>query len=519
MAVRKVAHRYRRIAPAAALGRFTALHWMAGLAALATLAVYAGTALRGVSFGDWAEMQQVPARLEVPHPTGYPLYVLLGKAFSMIPVGSVALRANLLSATAAAAAIGVLVLIAGRLGVRPVIALAAAIALAGTATLWEEATFAEMNTLHLFLSALLVHRALVWRDERRDRDLRLGALLSGLALSNHLLALSVVPVVILFVLTEDRLQALRRPRLLLDLGVLFLAGLSFYLFIVVRAFTGPAEIYGSLRSVDGFVAFISGAQFRIDMRFGTGESLAETWRAVPDLVAGIERGASTVFTIIAIAGAAILIRRDAWAGWLTVSLVAVNVYMFIGYRGDLPHYLLLTWLILALWLAVAAESGVAWLRARLGPGLEDAEFGLVAVAALFVASNWTAHDQSANRLGEEYTRTVLDRLPPNAVLVPYWDTLTTLSYAHCIEGERPDVALIAHDRPLSASCDLLTEPLEAVARARPVYALLLFDVHLDRLEPSFELIPAARFKVPYGGRAPGFTRTLYRLELKGSPEG
>ena len=47
--------------------------------------------------------------------------------------------------------------------------------------------------LDLFLSGLLVHRALVWRDERRDRDLRIGALLSGLALANHLLALSVVP--------------------------------------------------------------------------------------------------------------------------------------------------------------------------------------------------------------------------------------------------------------------------------------------------------------------------------------
>ena len=104
-------------------------------------------------------MQHVPARLEVPHPTGFPLYVLLGKVFSLIPIGSVAFRATLLSATAAAGAIGMLVLIAGRLGVRPVIALAAGIALAGTAILWEEATFPEMNTLHLFLCALLIHRA------------------------------------------------------------------------------------------------------------------------------------------------------------------------------------------------------------------------------------------------------------------------------------------------------------------------------------------------------------------------
>lgn len=517
MAETQVARHSRRFAFPEVVERLTALQWLAVVATVVTLVVYALTALRGVSFGDWAEMQHVPARLEVPHPTGFPLYVLVGKAFSLIPVGSVAFRATLLSATAAAAAIGMLVLIAGRLGVRPVIAFAAGIALAGTATIWEEATFSEMNTLHLFLCAVLVHRAIVWRDERRDRDLRIGALVAGLALSNHLLALSVVPVVMLFVLVEDRLRLLRRPRLLLHLALLFLVGLAPYLFIVIRAYTGPPELYGGMRSIDGLIAFVSGAQFRIDMQFGTGESLALAWRALPDLLAGVERGSNAVFSIVPLAGAVILVRRDPWAGWLAVALAAANVYMFVGYRGDLPHYLLLAWLLLALWLAVAAEAAVGWLRTRLGQGIDEAEFGLLAVASLFLVSNWAAHDQSGNRFGEEYTRAIFDRLPANALLVTYWDTLTTLSYAHCIEGERPDIALIAHDRPLTASCDLVTEPLESVARDRPVYALLLFDTHLDRLRPSFELIPEATLKVPYGGREPGFTRTLYRLELKAPP--
>ena len=40
--------------------------------------VYVRTLLPGVSFGDWAEAQMVPARLGIIHPTGYPLYTLLG---------------------------------------------------------------------------------------------------------------------------------------------------------------------------------------------------------------------------------------------------------------------------------------------------------------------------------------------------------------------------------------------------------------------------------------------------------
>lgn len=52
-------------------------------------------------------------------------------------------------------------------------------------TVWAAATVAEVNPLHLLIVALLLHRALVWEESRRTRDLRIGALLLGLALGNH----------------------------------------------------------------------------------------------------------------------------------------------------------------------------------------------------------------------------------------------------------------------------------------------------------------------------------------------
>ena len=54
-------------------------------------------------------------------------------------------------------------------------------------TVWAAATVAEVNPLHLLFVALLLHRALVWEERRRTRDLVIGALLLGLALGNHLL--------------------------------------------------------------------------------------------------------------------------------------------------------------------------------------------------------------------------------------------------------------------------------------------------------------------------------------------
>src|SRR5450759_4703222 len=69
-----------------------------------------------------AEMQKAPPALDIAHPTGYPTYVLLGKLWSFLPIGSVAFRMNLLSAVYAAVAVGLTVLILGRLGVRPTLA-------------------------------------------------------------------------------------------------------------------------------------------------------------------------------------------------------------------------------------------------------------------------------------------------------------------------------------------------------------------------------------------------------------
>ena len=147
----------------------------------------------GMAFGDWGEMQTVPHVIGVAHPTGYPTYILLAWLAQLAPLGSIAFRANLLSAVLVAGTLAVTVAILMRLEMRPAIALGAALALGAVRTVWAAATVAEVNPLHLFFVALLLHRALVWEARRETRDLVIGALLVGLALGNHLLMVFVAP--------------------------------------------------------------------------------------------------------------------------------------------------------------------------------------------------------------------------------------------------------------------------------------------------------------------------------------
>ena len=490
------------------------------LAALASFAiaaiVYARTLLPGVSFGDWAESELLLSRLGVLHPTGYPLYSLVGKLSSLVPVGSLAWRANALSAAAAAAAVGVAVLIAVRLGVRPAVAMAAALALAFTGTIWEEATFSEMNTLHLLLVALLLHRALVWRDERRTRDLLIGALLAGLCVSNHALAISVVPIVILFVLFDARREIVARPFVLVQSLAAFVIGLLPYLYIPLRAAAGPADVYGPLLTWKGFSDLVTGAMFRRDMHFLSVDSATAAWTALPHVLDQLVALSDVVFVAAGIVGLVILLAGDRWFGMLLVLLAGLNVYIYANYLGDLPHYLLTSWLILAIGVAVGVEAvvraAVMWFGDR-AASVPVAVVFLLPVALL--AGNWPVHDQSTNHDGERFATEVFALLPPNAVLITYWDALTTLSYEHCNEGVRPDVSLRAYDAYALVTCDKVEDPEGSVAAGRPVYALQVQDEGLAVIT-GLDPVPVSTIKVPWGERYPSLERTLYHLVAPGT---
>lgn len=488
----------------------------ADLAAVGAFAVafvvYVRTLLPGVSFGDWAEAEMIPSRLGILHPTGYPLYSLLGTLFSLIPVGSIAYRANLLSAVAAAGAVAVLVLIAVRLGVRPLIAFAAGLALAFTGTLWQEATFSEMNGLHVFIVALLLHRALVWREERHDRDLLLGALLGGLSVSNHGLAITVVPIVVLFVVADARREIRARPMFLVEAGAVFALGLLPYLWLPLRALAGPADVYGPFLTLEGLFAHISGAQFRGDMHFTSIESVQAAWAALPQVSDQVLALSNPAFVALGVFGIALLVLRDRWFGVLLLLLGIVNVYFYANYLGDLPHYLLASWLILGIGLAYAGETLVEVIVERAGPRMAWVAFAMLILPAVLITSNWASHDQSANHDGERFTAEVFAALPPDSVLVTYWDALTPLSYKHCVEGVRPDVSLRAYDEKALVTCDPVERPLTDVVRRRPVFALLVNDGTIERMT-GLVPVPVKNFTLPWGQRYPQLERPLYRLVL------
>src|SRR6059036_1597059 len=102
--------------------------------------IYALGACPTVYVGDSGELVTAVHLLGIPHPTGYPLYVLLGKLWTvLLPVGSIAWRMSLFSALCAAVACAALHVVARRAALDRPAAIVTALLAAFGPSFWGEA--------------------------------------------------------------------------------------------------------------------------------------------------------------------------------------------------------------------------------------------------------------------------------------------------------------------------------------------------------------------------------------------
>ena len=222
------------------------LHRGVGLAVFVlALGMYVKTMAPTVSFWDCGEFIACSLILGVPHPPGSPLYVLLGRLFTLFPIDDIASRVVFMSALASAIGVGFTYLSAaalarralGGLSLQPLgdgrdygVALGAAVAalcFAFSYTYWFNATEAEVYAYSLFFVCGGMWFIIYWEGTQHgaqnDRWLYLIAYFFGLGGGLHLLCLLTIPTLVLLAWFADR--QLRR---LILIGVgLGLTGLAY----------------------------------------------------------------------------------------------------------------------------------------------------------------------------------------------------------------------------------------------------------------------------------------------------
>jgi len=197
------------------------LRWnriVAGIVFLFSFIIYFTTMAPTVSFWDCGEFIATSYRLGVPHPPGSPLFLIIGRLFSMIPLSSdIAFRVNIISPIISALANMLLYMIIVKVivhwrksvsNLNDVIvvlggALVGALAFAFTDSHWFNAVEAEVYAMSTFFTAIVVWLILHWseRAEQRgnERYILIIAYMVGLAIGVHLLNLLALPFIALVI--------------------------------------------------------------------------------------------------------------------------------------------------------------------------------------------------------------------------------------------------------------------------------------------------------------------------------
>ncbi len=191
---------------------------LAALSLALSFIVYLLTMADSVPYWDCGEFIATSYILGVPHPPGSPLYLILGRLFSLIPFNAdIAFRVNLISPIVSALAVMLLYLSTvkvithwrGRVASFSDALIAFGGALVGSLTFaftdshWFNAVEAEVYAMSTFFTAIVVWLILHWSeraDEKgNERYILIIAYMLGLATGVHLLNLLTVPFVALIV--------------------------------------------------------------------------------------------------------------------------------------------------------------------------------------------------------------------------------------------------------------------------------------------------------------------------------
>jgi tetratricopeptide (TPR) repeat protein len=438
-------------------------------------AVYALGACPTIYVGDSGELVTAVYLLGVPHPTGYPLYVMLGKLWTLlVPFGTIAWRMSLFSAACAAVACALLYSLCRRARLHPAAATFAALLLAFSPSFWSQANVQRVYTLGAVFVLLATAAAWRWHDARRPRYLTIAFFLCGLGATNHTFMVIVAIAVAGFAVLSDP-RILVRPREIIAGGAAFTVGLIPYAYLPLRSRADPRLDWGNPETLQAFLdvvlrrdfwerAWIEGPGDLVPIAadyagsLGTEFAWFGTAFALVGLVAGWRRGLPVVLPVLVMLGNA-----------AALALHGSRSDIFIWHRYYIPSYAML---------ALLAGVGCDALIARLPRVVRIVP---LAIPVFLLAVGWRDYDRSRYRIAESFGTSVLRSLPPGAHISATDDNiLFTLLYMHLVERHRPDIDLITQG---VGGTDL--PPLRFSPETDPLF----FTHHPNWSLPSLDLVP------------------------------
>lgn len=393
--------------------------------------------------------------LDIPHPTGFPLYSQLANLLALFPVGPIAWRVHSFSALLAVATLAALIYLCRLILLRyfkvgnvaaTVVALLSALSMLQSSAFVRQAAMAEVYLLYLLAVELLLILYLRFIQTHDLRHILLAAFIAGLSLGNHV---AIIPFIFLAIVLLGA-HAREIKVIILPVIAFGLIGFSIYSYIPIRARQYPPLNTGQAVDAERFWALISDRRDRIlrpEVLPGmtpSGESLSAVfkrhlqgdWRKLVEQV-------STVVVVFALIGMVLVFSVVEWRfAVLLVGAMGSNWLFFQGWDPDPWGPLIFG---AALCAAIAAGAAYGWIVRRWRGLAVPALAAAIVATTLLIAPRLRNNVESIHSYrgwngAAQIVGSSLAPLPYGRVVVlePSW---FVARYLQKVEGLREDLAL------------------------------------------------------------------------------
>jgi tetratricopeptide (TPR) repeat protein len=442
--------------------------------------VYLFTIAPSVVQIDSGELASVQATLGIAHPTGYPLFTIIGYIFSLIPLPFTKIfQLNLLAAIYCITAVGIftytiklcfdnLSLFASKQTsqvLRPknkkkkkqkgekekpqteiselikiVTAVFGGLVLAFSKTFWFLSTSVEVYSLHLLLITIIILilvKAYVLSYKNDDIKLWLiFAIMLALGFTNHMTTLLILPGTAYIYFSRYKINQPSVKRVLIMILIFIPVLLIIYSYLPIRALQNPIINWGNPIDMDRILRHISGKQYQVWL-FSSMEAAKKQFvyfiEALP-----LEFHFTLIIAVVGLFTS--FIKAKKLFLFLIITFFATVLYSINYDIYDIDSYFLLAFLMIAFF------SAFGTVKLFTMKGVSDRVVILILgiVLAIQFYFNFDKVNQSNVYTFEDYTKALVGSVSEDAIILSYqWDFFISESYYYqFVEKYRMDVKII-----------------------------------------------------------------------------
>lgn len=453
------------------------------LTALFVFIIYLITLAPSVVEIDSGELATVQATLGIAHPTGYPLFTIIGHLFSLLPLPfSKIYQLNLLTAMWCALAVWMFVYTSkylldnlGDSNSKPALSktskreksktinnkinngiisedkkviasVAGGLVLAFSKTFWLQSTSVEVYSLHLFLITTAIFFLLKSYFHKTSENKKfykspwiLFAISLALCFSNHMTSILILPGAAYLYFIKYKFNKKSLIQIGWMLLVLVPIILLLYSYLPVRASQNPALNWGNPVDLERFIRHVSGKQYQVWLFSSTASAEKQLTYFINELPKEFTLGliviliglfssfkySKKIFTFFAIT-------------FLTTVLYSINYDI-----NDIDSYFLLAYISLSFFAVFGIAKFIKGFDLRKNSfKLSLSLIGMILLAHIYIT--YPDVNQNDNYAFKDYTKALINSTDKNSVILSYqWDYFISPSYYfQLVEGFRKDVKIV-----------------------------------------------------------------------------